>query len=129
MEYCFYLKSDTQSDLSKRVQCHGEFAAHHLGQMVPGWLSTSEQECYFTVCIEHIKSAQYPHDQRRHFAPSLFCFRFGMFPSVISRMDISNVISALWIITIDHVCHLVGCFKELFTGFSTLKQGKSTNRQ
>jgi len=39
-------------------------------------------------------------------------------------MDISNVISALWIITIDHVCHLVGCFKEMFTGFSSLKQEK-----
>jgi len=42
MEYCFYLKSVTQSDLSKQVQCHGEFVAHHLGQMVPGCLSTSE---------------------------------------------------------------------------------------
>jgi len=76
-------------------------------------------------CIEHINSAQYPHDQRKLFAPSLFCFRFCMFPSVISRMDIPNVISALWIITIDRACHLVGCFKEMFTGFSTLKQGGS----
>jgi len=49
MEYCFYLKSATQSDVSKQVQCHGEFVAHHLGQMVPGCLSISEQECYFTV--------------------------------------------------------------------------------
>jgi len=49
VEYCFCLKSDIQSDLGKQVQCHGEFSAHHLGQMVPGCLSTSEQQCYFTV--------------------------------------------------------------------------------